>query len=126
MKALLPVVTLLVSLSLTACGKVEAGDDCAPDNSATCSSTSEALWCENGKLRAIPCSGPSGCTETNGGLTCDFSRAQAGDACPATSENKGQCAVGNPDEALRCTSGTWTAVTCQGCSVQNGQITCIP
>ncbi len=125
MKALLPVATLLMSLALTACGKVGAGDDCSPDNSATCSSTAEALWCENGKLRAIPCSGPSGCTETTGRLTCDFSRAQAGDACPASSENKSQCAVGNPDEALRCTAGTWTAYACTGCAVQNEQLTCI-
>jgi hypothetical protein len=125
LKTFLPVAALLMSLALSACGSASAGDSCSPENSATCSSNTEALWCEQGKFRAVPCSGANGCSETNGQLACDFSRAKAGDACPANTEGKAQCATGFADQALKCTSGTWTALTCKSCSVQNGQVTCV-
>jgi hypothetical protein len=124
MKQLLSLAALGLSLCLSACGNVEAGESCSPDNTATCSSSTEALWCEGGKLRTIPCSGPAGCGRSSGNITCDFSRAQAGDACPGVAEAKVQCAVASPDEALRCSGGTWTTLTCKGCTVQDGTIVC--
>jgi len=117
---------LAVALSLVACSSPEAGDTCSPDGSGTCSSNTEALFCESGTLRAIPCSGATGCIDDNDRVACDFSRALAGQACPRAVENQGQCATGQPDNALVCTSGTWTTRTCKGCALQGGNVVCQP
>ncbi|WP_043414907.1 hypothetical protein, partial [Archangium violaceum] len=114
MKQLL--VVALAALSLVACSSPEAGDACSPDGSGVCASNTEALFCESSVLRAIPCSGTTGCIANNDRVACDFSRATAGQACPRSVEGQGQCAVGQPDNLLKCTSGTWTAQACKGCA----------
>jgi hypothetical protein len=122
MKKLLP----FLLLALAACGKPQVGDSCEA-NTGACESTTEALFCESSKLRSIDCNGPLGCSEsTSGQVACDFSRARAGDSCPAANENTAQCYNGSPDQGLLCKGGVWTAQACKGCAVQNNQVVCQP
>jgi hypothetical protein len=120
-------VLLALALSLSACSSdPQAGDDCDKEDTLTCSSTTEALFCESGAFRAIPCRGTAGCTESSTQGTCDVSRARAGDACPKSIAGKAQCDVSNANQGLLCTNGVWTAEACKGCAVQAGNVVCQP
>jgi predicted small secreted protein len=127
-KKLVSLAVLSLSLALTACGNTDpaAGDDCTPENSAVCDGTAAALFCEGGQLRAVKCSGPGGCTSSASTVSCDFSRAQPGDACPRQNESHAQCFAGNADQGLICRSGVWTVAACKGCAVQGGSVVCQP
>ncbi|MFL5343526.1 MAG: hypothetical protein ACJ8AT_01975 [Hyalangium sp.] len=112
---------------LAGCGSTDqAGDSCSTENSGSCTSSTEALFCNDGKFRAVPCSGPSGCTQGDKQFVCDFSRAKPGEACPKSVEGSAQCDVNNADQDLKCVSGTWQAQTCKACTVQSGNIVCSP
>lgn len=103
---------VLAAFALTACsGPLEAGDPCTPEGGVSCSNSTLALTCEGGIARAIECRGPAGCIADGEKAACDFSKARAGDSCPKANENQGQCDAGNPNQLLRCTSGTWKAET---------------
>lgn len=115
---------LAAFLTLSACASPEEGDDCSPNGSGTCTSGTQALFCESGTFRAIPCSGPTGCIEDDDRVACDFSRATAGEACPRANEAQAQCATGQPDNALICTDGTWVTRDCKGCAIQGGNVVC--
>lgn len=112
---------------LAGCGSGnKAGDSCSTENSGSCSSSTEALFCNDGKFRAVPCSGTAGCTEGDKQFVCDFSRAKPGEACPKSVEDAAQCDVNNANQALKCTSGTWQAQACKSCAVQSSTIVCAP
>lgn len=115
---------LATLLALTACGTPEAGDLCRPEHSFRCSSTTEALVCERGTLRAVPCRGPDGCVESKESLVCDVTRARADDACPRSYELQAQCDASNTNRALICRSGTWTAEACNACAFRDGTVAC--
>jgi len=118
---------LAFAVLATACSATpEAGDDCSPEGAIACESTSQALFCQGGKLVAVPCRGAAGCITNNERGTCDLTRALAGDACPSAVANQGQCDANNANRLLRCTSGTWTAEVCNGCAVQGSSIYCQP
>jgi hypothetical protein len=122
MKKMLP----FLLLALAACGKPQAGDSCSA-NTATCESNTEALLCESGTYRAIDCNGPLGCVvSTSGSVSCDYSRARIGDACPTAEEGLGQCHAANANELLLCQKGTWRALECKSCAVQGSNVVCQP
>lgn len=102
----------------------QAGDECEQENSGGCESDSVALFCEDGRLRAIPCSGAGGCTENSSQFVCDFSKAKAGEACRKANEDQVQCDVSNANQLLRCVSGIWKAETCKECSTEGNQLVC--
>jgi hypothetical protein len=118
--------SVLACTLLTACTSYEAGDSCEGETSALCDSKTQALFCDNGSLRAVECRGPAGCVEGDDSVVCDFTNARAGDACPNDVANQAQCNAGNANEALRCTSNVWTVVACKACAVQGGQVVCQP
>jgi hypothetical protein len=121
------VVLASLALLLGGCGSdPKAGDSCSGENTGTCASTTEALFCESGKLRSIPCRGQKGCNQDNDAnrLTCDLTGAQAGDACPLSSEGQALCDAKNGDKALQCRSGGFVSVACTSCRVQSGQVLC--
>jgi hypothetical protein len=121
------VLAVTAFLALAGCGTSNsAGDSCSEENSGSCSSSTEALFCNDGTFRAVPCSGPSGCTQGDKQFVCDFSRAKPGEACPKSVENSAQCDVNNANQALKCSSGTWQAQACKSCAVQSGTIVCAP
>jgi hypothetical protein len=117
---------LALAVLATACGKMEAGDDCNQEGAGTCSTNNTALFCESGTLVAVPCRGATGCTESSSRLVCDVTRAQAGDRCLSDVEGQGQCDVSNNNRALLCKSGVWTAQACNACAVQAGNVVCAP
>jgi hypothetical protein len=116
---------LSVLALVTACGSPEVGDSCSPENSGTCSDSTTALFCESGTLKAYDCRGPGGCVSNNDRVTCDVTRARAGDLCPKSVEGQGQCNSANANQALLCTGGRWTAQACNACAVQGGQVVCL-
>ena len=116
-------VTLFV---LSACSSPQVNDPCEPENSLVCDSSTVALFCEGGRLRAVECRGPGGCLEGSDRVSCDLTRARAGDACPKGAENTAQCDVGDANRALKCVAGTWTAQACTACAVQGGNVVCQP
>lgn len=115
---------VLALFTLAACGSPEAGDACSPENALTCSSGTEVLACEGGKLRAASCRGPAGCVEGSNQVVCDATRAQAGDSCLKAHESQAQCMNGDANRALVCRTGTWTAQACNSCAVQGGNVVC--
>ncbi|WP_309887523.1 hypothetical protein [Archangium sp.] len=117
---------VLALFALAACGSPEVGDDCSQEGALTCNSSTEVLSCEGGKVRAASCRGPAGCVENATQTVCDVSRAQAGDGCLKSQESTAQCMNGDANRGLVCTSGTWTARTCNACAVQGGQVVCAP
>jgi hypothetical protein len=94
---------VLASLCLAQCGSPEEGDPC---QLPTCQDKSTALFCDDGRLRAVPCRGPSGCFTQNLGdvleFVCDVSFNRTGDPCPSTH-----------DGFVLCTSAK-TALVCVG------------
>jgi len=118
---------LAVAMVTAGCGSTrKAGDPCEPENVGECSSDTEVLVCNGGVLRAVPCRGPSGCTENSAQVACDFSGARSGDACPQGSEGQAVCSSGNPNLALFCLSGTFQAQACGECVQQGEEILCAP
>lgn len=115
---------IVALLALTACGTPAVDDLCSPENSLRCGDTTEALVCERGRLRAVPCRGPDGCVESGESAVCDVTRARADDACPRAYELRGQCDASNTNRALICRSGKWTAEACTACAIQNGNVVC--
>jgi hypothetical protein len=121
------VAVAVAMVTAVGCGSTrEAGDDCEPENAGECANDTEVLVCNGGVLRAVPCRGPSGCTESSEQVVCDFSGARSGDACPRGSEGQALCSAGNPNLALLCLSGTFQAQTCEECVQQDGEILCAP
>ncbi|HEX5744818.1 MAG TPA: hypothetical protein VFZ09_01165 [Archangium sp.] len=116
----------LLSLATACTADPEAGDKCTPEGGITCDTTTSALFCEGGVFRAVPCRGGAGCVAGQDRGVCDLTKAQAGDACPASAANSGQCDAANPNQLLKCTGGTWTAQACKSCSTQAGGIYCVP
>jgi hypothetical protein len=116
----------LLALSLAACGNSEpkAGESCETEDTANCSSSTEALFCESSVYRAVPCRGPDGCFESTTQARCDISRARAGDPCPKSVAGKAQCDANNANQGLVCTNGVWTAEACRNCAVQGGDVVC--
>ena len=120
---------IVALFALAACGGTDTpavGDACSPENALRCASSTEALACEGGKLRAVTCRGPSGCVEGTATVVCDANRALVGDPCRKAQEGTGQCHAANANEALACRSGVWTAQACRSCAVQGDAITCLP
>lgn len=120
---------LAVSFSLAllaSCGSPKVGDACATsDGTGVCESSSVALVCEAGRLRAVPCKGAAGCIADSARFSCDL-RAVAGDACPRSVEAQAQCDSADANSGLKCTSGAWRAEACKACRLQGGQIMCDP
>ncbi len=125
MKVVLPALVLL--LAVAACTATpEAGEECDQEGAGVCETSALWLQCDGGKYRAIPCRGPAGCTEGSSQLVCDTSKARAGDACPSSQQNLGQCDASNANSALVCRAGTWAAAACKACAVQGDAIVCQP
>lgn len=113
------------ALLLTACGKPEVGESCSPEGGAACDDANTALECREGVFRIVACRGPGGCSVTKDATVCDFSQAQAGDACFESSEGRSLCDPRDTNEALRCEGGFFVAYPCpNGCSVTQGNVFC--
>jgi hypothetical protein len=95
----------------TAC-TLKAGDPC-PEGKATCSDTTTALFCQDGRFAAVQCGGEEGCTQEAGLVSCDYSGNQAGDACIAALEGQGDCGEDGLS-IVTCTSGRFTVYPCRG------------
>jgi hypothetical protein len=123
MKQLLPV--LLLALT-TGCPPPAPGAPCDPGE-AHCSDFNEGLFCEEGRLRALECRGPQGCsTYPTGRVICDHTISLSGDPCLATAEGEKQCNRANANELIVCRSGTWMEEACKGCVQEGSTITCQP
>jgi hypothetical protein len=89
-----------------------------------------AVVCSGGKLREVPCRGPSGCTSKQKGaglaFECDSSAANAGEACMNRAEGYGACGASNDKEVLICKAGVWVvSQTCQThCSISTDSVAC--
>jgi hypothetical protein len=119
----------LVGLGLVwmtlACGP-KAGGSCSQEDAATCADKDTMYACEDGKYREIPCRGPTGCASNGSTVVCDYSAAQAGDACPHSSEGTGTCTTVDSHVRLKCTNGRFVSETCVSpCSTVNGTTICI-
>jgi hypothetical protein len=115
---------LLGSLVLSACG-VKAGDSCE-GGGYTCSSETEALECRDKEWRALPCKGPSGCTEDDQTVSCDLRGNVEGDTCAASAEGRGLCTA-DGKAVLECRMGTLVQVkTCGTCTMDTARVICQP
>jgi hypothetical protein len=119
---LLPV--LLGSLLLSACG-VKAGDKCE-GGGYLCASEKEALECRDRVWRALPCRGPSGCTEADSSIQCDLTGSVDGDACAASAEGRGLCTADGL-AVLECRMGTLVQIkSCRSCTMSETRVICEP
>lgn len=115
---------LTSAVLFAACGGTQAGDDCNT-NAFLCADQTTALECRLEKWRALPCRGPTGCTD-DGEVTCDMSQSREGDACAASVEAHGVCDP-TGTAVLTCRNGTLIKTNdCSRCSVVAGQISCEP
>jgi hypothetical protein len=138
---------LLLAAAVAGCRKTPAtGKPCSvrdyPVGTGICKDKTTALVCDaNHRWTPLRCKGPKGCYKKSKGAAhriCDFSRATAGDACPASYWNKGQCGpdgksavICGPVQAPLPIAGfkpTFEVLPCgglEGCKeVGNGSLTC--
>ena len=115
---------LLGSLLLSACG-VKSGDTCE-GGGYICSSEKEALECRDKVWRALPCRGPSGCSESGDSIRCDMTGNADGDACAASAEGRGLCTA-DGKAVLECRMGKLVQVKqCGVCTMTDTRVTCQP
>lgn len=118
-------------------GVVDAGPPLAPgvactlENSATCETTSAALFCERGTWARYFCKGKDGCMSGSGFVRCDGSGAAAGEACPVLWEGSAVCRApsgadaGLSVERLVCSGGRFQSTACpNACAESGGKIIC--
>jgi hypothetical protein len=98
----LVLVGVALSLVVASGCKKKAGDSCS-GNEASCPDKGSILECQDGKLTAMTCKGPTGCSETHKGSTtagrtvthnyavqCDFTGNAPGDPCL---DDEAQCSA---------------------------------
>jgi hypothetical protein len=108
-----------------ACG-ANAGGSCSDEDAAVCDGDDKMLVCEDGKYREVPCRGPGGCKSNSDTVSCDYSAAQSGDACPGRGEGQSTCTTVDTNSRLKCTNGRWVSETCiTGCRTVNDSTVCI-
>ena len=109
-----------------------AGDVCSKDDDgkASCTATAkERVECAEGKYRVLPCRGAGACKHEDGGVACDTSIAEPGDACDAPPPGRGNhaCSVDGKN-LLACRNGEFVVEQgCRGpdaCAVRGGVPVC--
>jgi hypothetical protein len=122
--ALAPSLALAVLL-VAACGK-SVGSKCKPGE-ALCTDKGNALSCQGGKLVAVACRGPLGCTKFQEKASCDDSEAAEGDTCMGEGDDEYACSV-DKKRALVCKNGRFERyLECRGksgCALLGRQISC--
>ena len=116
---------LALLIGVVGCKK-KAGDPCTSGQLA-CADPSTGLFCSNGKLTPMTCSGPRACTpaSSGGGVDCDNSVANEGDGCNQADDVA--CSA-DGKAALQCKAAKFTlAATCKGprsCQLKDNKIFC--
>lgn len=121
--------SLCLSLAVIACSSPKEGDSCGPHDIGACASSTSALWCEDGALLLYQCRGPGGCKEgENNEVSCSFDYLKAGDNCPRGIDFGTWCGHDFDDynTVLKCENGTAQSQPCRGCSIESGQVNCLP
>lgn len=121
------VAAFLVSslLLASACSK-KAGSDCE-GSASMCQDKASALVCMQGKLAAVACGGPMGCTKFEDRANCDTTIANVSDPCPPDAEEHQSC---TPDgkRAVVCEKGRFVRyLECHGengCTPVGFQVAC--
>ena len=118
-------VAACVALAASACRSRE-GAKCKPGES-TCNGKDSALACHDGKLEAVACRGPLGCTKVQEHASCDDSIADVGDPCMGITEEEYACSV-DKKRALLCNGKKFERfLECRGtagCNLLGQQVSC--
>lgn len=115
--------SLLLLLLVAGC-RPSAGSSCNKGE-ARCLDPKRELLCQAGKMIESPCSGPSGCSTSDKGTSCDFSGNKPGDPCSSDDEGAATCT--NTDAMLACHGGLYARVPCRGsrgCANAEGRALC--
>ena len=104
---------------------------CGPEDGASCTGSFhacdggwQALECREGHWRALPCWGPSGCTEEGGRVSCDMSGNLPGHACATSVEGRSVCTL-DGDAVLECRTGALVQTrSCVTCGVEGDLVVC--
>ena len=108
---------------VTGC-KPAVGSSCEKGE-ARCLDAKRELVCQAGKFLESPCNGPSGCSSTEKGTSCDFSGNKPGDLCSTDDEGAATCS--NKDAMLACHAGLYARMPCRGsrgCTNAEGRALC--
>jgi hypothetical protein len=90
----------------------KAGDSCHAGETR-CHDKSSAFECVSGKLAAIPCDGPAGCSESGDVTTCDFRNAAEGAPCFAPGDATKACGA-DAKSMAQCADGKVHRRSCSG------------
>jgi hypothetical protein len=119
----IPLLFSMLLLALAGCKKA-AGSSCSKGDSK-CQDKTTQLVCEDGKLIPTPCQGPSGCLESELGVSCDIKGNAPGSRCGRDDEGAAACV--EEHKMIACRGGEYRSVPCRGpkgCETESDRAMC--